>query len=81
MMHWLCGKRSGKRGRGAEGKVSVLVACENRNEKPGFLAMEAVESVNKKTIQGFAERRIMAALGTYCYRQFKAVPAGYISWY
>ncbi len=43
--------------------------------------MEAVESVNKKTIQGFAERRIMAALGTYCYRQFKAVPAGYISWY
>ncbi len=25
------GKKPGKRGRGAEGKVSILVACENRN--------------------------------------------------
>jgi len=33
------GKRPGKRGRGAEGKISVLIACENRDGKPGFLAM------------------------------------------
>jgi len=55
------GKKTGKRGRGAEGKVSVLVACENRDGKPGFIAMEAVESVNKSIIQDFAKRRIKAA--------------------
>jgi len=32
------GKRAGKRGRGAEGKTPVLVACENRGEKAGFRA-------------------------------------------
>jgi len=41
------GKKPGKRGRGAEGKVSVLIACENKNGKPGFVAMEAVDSVSK----------------------------------
>ena len=39
------GKKPGKRGRGAEGKVSILVACENRNGRPGFLAMEAVHDM------------------------------------
>ncbi len=53
------GKKPGKRGRGAEGKTSILVACENRGSKPGFLAMEAVDSVSKKTISDFARRRIM----------------------
>ena len=55
------GKKSGKRGRGAEGKVSVLIACENKDGKPGFVAMEAVESVNKVTIHDFAKRRIKAS--------------------
>ena len=54
------GKKPGKRGRGAEGKVSILVACENRNGKPGFLAMEAVNSVNMINIHDFAIRRIRA---------------------
>ena len=39
------GKRPGKRGRGAEGKTPVLVACERRGEGAGFLAMEVLESV------------------------------------
>ena len=52
------GKKPGKRGRGAEGKVSILVACENRNGRPGFLAMEAVNSVNMTNIHDFAARRI-----------------------
>lgn len=52
------GKKPGKRGRGAEGKTSILVACENKNGKPGFLAMEAVDSVNKLSIEDFACRRI-----------------------
>jgi transposase-like protein len=52
------GKKLGKRGRGTEGKVSILVACENRNGKPGFLAMEAVNSVNMNNIRDFATHRI-----------------------
>jgi transposase-like protein len=55
------GKKPGKRGRGTQGKISVLVACENRGERPGFLAVEAVESANKKTILDFARRRIKAS--------------------
>lgn len=55
------GKRPGKRGRGAEGKVSVLIACENKNGRPGFIAMEAVNSVSKKSIGDFAKRRIKAS--------------------
>lgn len=54
------GKKPGKRGRGAEGKVSVLIACENRDKMPGFIAMEVVDSVSKKTIAEFAKRRIKA---------------------
>ena len=54
------GKKPGKRGRGAEGKVSVLIACENREDKPGFLAMEVIDSVSKKNIEDFAKRRIKA---------------------
>jgi hypothetical protein len=41
------GKKAGKRGRGAEGKVSVLIGCQNIDDRAGFIAMEAVESVSK----------------------------------
>ena len=41
----LIGKKPGKRGRGADGKVSILVACEIGNGRPGFLAMEAVAPI------------------------------------
>lgn len=52
------GKRAGKRGRGAEGKTPVLVACENRGEKAGFIAMTAVDNVDKKAVQDFSSRRL-----------------------
>lgn len=52
------GKRPGKRGRGAEGKTPVLIACETRGGKPGFVAMEQVASVNLETVDDFAKRRI-----------------------
>ena len=52
------GKRPGKRGRGAEGKTSVLIACEDWKGKPGFVAMEVVKSVNTHTVHDFAKRRI-----------------------
>ena len=55
------GKKPGKRGRGAEGKVSILVACENRNGRSGFLAMEVIDSVNIHNIHDFATRRIKQA--------------------
>lgn len=55
------GKRPGKRGRGAEGKTSVLIGCENRDGKPGFVAIEAVAAVTKQTVADFARRRIKPA--------------------
>ncbi len=41
----LGGKRSGKRGRGAEGKTPVMVACETRGERAGLLAREVIRLV------------------------------------
>lgn len=52
------GKRPGKRGRGAEGKTPVLVACEDRGERAGFLAMETVSQVNHPLVADFAQRRL-----------------------
>ncbi len=48
------GKRAGKRGRGAAGKTPMLVACENREEKAGFIAMKAIEKVNSESVGKFA---------------------------
>lgn len=54
------GKRPGKRGRGAQGKTALLVACEQRGAHAGFLAMETVEAVNHATVHRFAQRRLKA---------------------
>lgn len=47
------GKRAGKRGRGAEGKKPVLVAVESRSKGAGFAAMQAVDTVSKKSVREF----------------------------
>ena len=52
------GKRAGKRGRGAEGKTPVLVAVETRTKGAGFVAMQAVDTVSKKTVRDFLHRHI-----------------------
>lgn len=52
------GKRAGKRGRGAEGKTPVIVACEHNNGKPGFVALQAVASVNHDTTRQFAKTHL-----------------------
>ncbi len=52
------GKRAGKRGRGAEGKTAILVACEHNDGKPGFVAMKAVHSITKENVRGFAKETI-----------------------
>jgi len=55
---YIGGKKTGKRGRGADGKVSVIIACGTKDERAGFIAMQAVESVDKKTISQFAKQHI-----------------------
>jgi transposase-like protein len=53
------GKRPGKRGRGATGKKPVLVAVENKDNKAGFVAMKAVDSVCGKEIEDFLKQQIV----------------------
>lgn len=55
------GKKTGKRGRGADGKTSVIIACETTSQRPRFIAMQAVDSVNKKTIEQFTSDHIDAS--------------------
>ncbi len=52
------GKKPGKRGRGAKGKKSILVAVEHKAETAGFVAMKAVQSVSGKEIKSFLERHL-----------------------
>ena len=52
------GKRPGKRGRGADGKTAILVACEHNDGKPGFVAMKAVERVDQDNVKAFAQEAI-----------------------
>ncbi|QBQ54503.1 IS1595 family transposase [Nitrosococcus wardiae] len=52
------GQRAGKRGRGAERKPPIWVACEDRGERAGFLAMEAVSQVTHPHVADFAQRRL-----------------------
>ncbi len=53
------GKQKGKRGRGASGKTAVLVACENREKKAGFIAMKAVDSVNFTNVEQFVNKHLL----------------------
>lgn len=52
------GKKAGKRGRGSDGKASVLIACENNNGCPGHVAMKVVNSVSMKEISTFTKEHI-----------------------
>ena len=52
------GKRAGKRGRGAEGKKPVLVAVETREKGAGFVAMQAVDEISKKSVRNFLAARL-----------------------
>lgn len=54
-------RTGGKRGRGAEGKTPILVAVENRGEKAGHVAMEAVAQVTHETVRAFAKRHFNPA--------------------
>ncbi len=53
-------KKPGKRGRGALGKVPILVACETHGPRPGFVAIEALEQLNHRRVDAFSRRRLKA---------------------
>lgn len=55
-------KKSGKRGRGSEGKSKVLVAAESRGLKAGFAFMEHVPEVSRKEILSATKANV--ALGS-----------------
>jgi len=52
------GKQKGKRGRGAHGKTSVLIACESGEKKAGFIALEAVSSVCHLSVDEFVKKHL-----------------------
>lgn len=53
------GKRPGKRGRGANGKTAILVACEHNNGKPGFIAMKAVAQATQGSVKAIAPQQTL----------------------
>ena len=52
------GKRTGKRGRGAGGKKPILVAVEDKEDKAGFMAIEAVDTISKETVRSFLHKHL-----------------------
>ena len=55
------GKRSGKRGRGAEGKTPILIAVECRKKyRAGFMAIQVVNSIAKDSIDSFIKHHFVA---------------------
>ena len=54
------GKQKGKRGRKAEGKNPVIVACENKHKKAGFIAIKAVKNVTFKTVKKTLSHHLLA---------------------
>lgn len=63
----------GQRGRGAKGKVPVVVAVENRGKKPGFAAMRVVDNLKSAHIAHFAKSKIK--------EQQTVRTDGYVSYY
>ena len=60
---YLGGKSKGKRGRGAEGKVPILVAVEKRQTrngtKPGYVAIRIVKSLSSVEVKDFVDSKIV----------------------
>jgi transposase-like protein len=47
------GKQSGKRGRGAEGKILVIIAIEKQGRKTGRTRLGTIQDASKKSINKF----------------------------
>jgi hypothetical protein len=51
------GKYKGKRGRGAQGKTPVIIACENKHKKAGFIVIGNVKTFLLGTFHGVTDAR------------------------
>ena len=52
------GKKSGKRGRGAEGKILVVIAIELVGKKMGRVRMETIESAGRVNLNQFVKNNV-----------------------
>ncbi len=52
------GKKSGKRGRGAEGKILVIIAIEVIGKKSGRVRMSTIADASRKSINAFIKENI-----------------------
>lgn len=52
------GRQKGKRDCGAAGKKNVLIACESKEKKAGFIAMEVVDSICHFSVNEFVEKHL-----------------------
>ncbi len=52
------GRQKGKRGRGAAGKKNVIIACESKDKKAGFIAMEVVDSICHFSVNKFVKKHL-----------------------
>jgi transposase-like protein len=50
--------KHGKQGRGAEGKAKVIVAVKNKDGKPGYMKMQKVDDMSKKSINDAFNKRL-----------------------
>lgn len=58
------GNKSGKRGRGAEGKAIVAVSVENRGEHAGYASMKVIDNVTSKELAAVAEEKFIKEKST-----------------
>jgi transposase-like protein len=73
------GAASGKRGRGAANKSTVLVAVENRGTAPRYAAMEVVESMASNHLKDFVYRHIddVHTIKTDAYSSYAALDVAF----
>ena len=55
---YIGGKKTGKRGRGAEGKTPIIVAVENLKDHAGFMAAETVKQIDHQHVERFLHRHL-----------------------
>ena len=80
------GKRSGKRGRGAQGKTPVLLAVERRGEGSGYMAAKVLERVDHQQVKQITQSLDASAtvrsdaypslniIGQHCAHEAKVTP-------
>jgi len=62
-----------ERGARCPGKKTIVVSIEKREKKAGFMAAQAVDTINKQAIRDFLKQRIKPGqtVGTRCFSFFE----------